>query len=69
MSEAHEEQHERLEREAADMQRHSDQLKEDIADVREDWRRKASDDAVPGARGDDSPAGADQDAREPWPDE
>ena len=68
MSEAHEEQHERLEREAAELERRSERLGDEIADVRQDWDAKKADDNVPGTPpskdGDD-----DQDAREPWPDE
>jgi hypothetical protein len=70
MSEAHEEQHERLEREAADLERRSEGLRDDIAAAKQDWEAKKADDSVPGAPvsegGDDD---GDQDAREPWPDE
>ena len=84
MSEAHEEQHARLEREAADLERKSDLLGEDISDAKQDWEAKKADHGVPGApspesglppeanyttRGDDPPDD-DGDARgEPWPDE
>ena len=61
----HEQAATRLEREAQDMQRHSDRLAAGIRDVREDWARKQADDRVPGAQGEPG----DQDAREPWPDE
>jgi hypothetical protein len=84
MSEAHEEQHERLEREAADLQRKSEQLGDEIADVKQDWEAKRRDESIAGAptpesglppeanyttRGDDPPDDGDQDARTPWPDE
>ena len=39
------------EREADDMERRSEQLGEQISDVREDWERKQLDDSVPGAVG------------------
>jgi hypothetical protein len=61
----HEDAAARLEREADDMQRHSDEVKQQIDDARSDWARKQADSAVPGAVGEP----ADQDAREPWPDE
>jgi hypothetical protein len=79
----HEEHAERLEAEAADMQAKSDQLAEEIGDVREDWEAKKADHGVPGApspegglppeanyttRGDDPPDDSDA-AEEPWPDE
>jgi hypothetical protein len=38
------------EREADDMEARSERLGEEIADVREDWERKKSDDSVPGAQ-------------------
>ena len=69
MSEAHEEQHERLEREAEDMQRKSEELGDDIAEARQDWEAKKADQGVPGtpvAEGGEDESG---DAREPWPDE
>jgi hypothetical protein len=50
MSEAHEQHHERLEREAADLQEQSERLGEDIADARSTWEAQKSDDAVPGAQ-------------------
>ena len=78
----HEEQAERLEREAAEMQERSDALGEDIDAVREDWETKQRDEHVPGAQtpegglppeanyttsGDQPPQ--DGDESEPWPDE
>jgi hypothetical protein len=50
MSEAHEQQHERLEREAADMQQQSERLGEDIADAKRHWEAQKSDEGVPGAQ-------------------
>jgi hypothetical protein len=71
MSEAHEQHHERLEREAADLQHKSEHLGEDIADAKQTWEAQRADEGVPGAQrpepGDDAPDGGD--AREPWPDE
>ena len=69
MSEAHEEQHERLEREAADLERRSDRLGDEIADVKQDWEAKRRDESIAGAPTPDEPDDADQDALEPWPDE
>jgi len=81
MSEAHEQQHERLEREAAHMQEHSNRLGEEISDVKRQWEAHKTDEGVPGAQspegglppeanyttsGDQPPS---DDAREPWPDE
>jgi hypothetical protein len=39
------------ERQVENMQEHSDRLKDDIEDVREDWERKQADEQVPGATG------------------
>jgi hypothetical protein len=47
----HEEQAKRLEREAEDMKRRSEQVGEDISEARDDWERKQGDHAVPGAVG------------------
>jgi len=70
MSEAHEEQHERLEREAADLQRKSDQLGDRISDVKQDWDAKRRDESIAGAATPEGEADGDQDPRdEPWPDE
>jgi hypothetical protein len=85
MSEAHEEQHERLEREAADLERRSERLGDEIAGAKQDWEAKRHDESVAGApapesglppeanyttSGDDPPDGdGAQEAREPWPDE
>jgi hypothetical protein len=49
MSESHEQAADRMEREADDMQHHSEQVGEDIADAREEWEAKKRDDKVPGA--------------------
>jgi hypothetical protein len=38
-----------LEREANELERRSDELDEEVQGVREDWKRKRSDPAVPGA--------------------
>ena len=70
MSEAHEEQHARLEREAEDLQRKSDQLGDQISDVKQDWEAKRHDDSVAGAPPPEGGGDDDQDPRdEPWPDE
>jgi hypothetical protein len=85
MSEAHEQHHERLEREARDLQEKSEHLGEDIADAKQSWEAQKRDEGVPGAQspegglppeanyttsGDDPPDDGDGDgAREPWPDE
>jgi hypothetical protein len=47
----HEKAAERMEREADDMERHSEQVGDDIAEAREDWERKQVDDKIPGAAG------------------
>ncbi len=85
MSEAHEQHHERLEREARDLQEKSEHLGEDIAHAKESWEAQKRDEGVPGAQspegglppeanyttsGDDPPDdGGGDAAREPWPDE
>jgi len=38
-----------LENEAAELQKQSEKLHGDVADVREDWERKRRDESVPGA--------------------
>jgi hypothetical protein len=48
----HEEQAERMERDADKMEEHSDQLGDRIEDVRKDWERKEQDVSVPGAQPD-----------------
>jgi hypothetical protein len=48
----HEQHSDRLQDEADDLQRRSQQLGDEIAEVREDWKRKQADDSVPGADGD-----------------
>jgi hypothetical protein len=58
-----------LERELDDMQRHSDQLKEDIAGARQDWEAKKADEQVPGTPPSEGGEDESGDAREPWPDE
>lgn len=78
----HEQAAERMERELKDMEHRSDEVQADIERAREDWARKQSDDAVPGAqspegglppeanyttRGEEPPD--DDSEREPWPDE
>lgn len=55
----HEEQADRMERVADDMEKQSEKLEQEIDDVREDWRSKQTSDAVPGAveeEGDDPAA-------------
>jgi len=37
------------EREADELARRSDKLKDDVADVRQDWQQKRASEAVPGA--------------------
>jgi hypothetical protein len=85
MSEAHEQHHERLEREARDLQEKSEHLGGDIADAKQSWEAQKRDEGVPGAQspegglppeanyttsGDDPPDdGGGDGAREPWPDE
>jgi hypothetical protein len=79
----HEQQADRLDDEAEEMQKRSEQLGDEISDVREDWERKKADDSVPGAQnpesglppeanvttqGDDPPD-SEAGEREPWPDE
>jgi hypothetical protein len=54
------------EREVEDLQEHSDQLGERIAEARKDWERKQRDDSVPGAVGE--PASEDE-LPPPEPDE
>jgi hypothetical protein len=49
MSEAHEQQHERLEREARELERRSERLGEDIADTKQTWEAHKADESVPGA--------------------
>lgn len=46
----HDEQADRLEREAAEMEEHSDRVGERIDATRRDWAAKEDDPAVPGAR-------------------
>jgi hypothetical protein len=80
----HQEQAGRLEREVEDMEERSERLGAEISDAREDWERKQSDEAVPGAAnpetglppeanyttsGDRPPQDGEAGEREPWPDE
>ena len=46
----HEEQHERAEQEADDLERRNDKLGDDIHRARQDWESKKSDVSVPGAQ-------------------
>ena len=64
----HEEQAERLEREAKDMEERSQRLGEEISEAREDWERKRNDEQVPGTPPAEREPEGDND-REPWPDE
>jgi hypothetical protein len=71
------------EREADELEERSEQLGEEIAEVRKDWERKKADDSVPGAQNPetglppeanvttqgDVPPDRPEDEREPWPDE
>jgi hypothetical protein len=50
---------EKPEREVEEMQKRSDRLEEDIADVRKDWESKKGDSSVPGAQPDDDSDGDD----------
>ena len=59
MTEGHQEQAARLEREVADMQEQSAKLESRIDDTRQDWERKKADDKVPGAGGDPQAAEGD----------
>jgi hypothetical protein len=83
MSEAHEQHHERLEREVADMQAHSERLGEEIRDAKHHWEAQKTDERVPGApspegglppeanytTSGDEPPDDGGGGREPWPDE
>jgi hypothetical protein len=40
------------EHDVEDMEQRSEQLEEEIEDVREDWERKKADSSIPGAAGD-----------------
>ena len=79
----HQEQAERLEREADEMQERSEHLGSDISDARENWEHSKADNNVPGAQNPetglppeanyttsgDRPPDNDGESREPWPDE
>ncbi len=54
----HSEQADRLEHEAADMERRSERLEQEISGLRDDWERKKRDPSVPGAAG--NPEAAEQ---------
>ena len=43
------------ERQVEDMEEHSERLKREIEDVREDWQRKQADEHVPGASAEPRP--------------
>jgi hypothetical protein len=67
----HQEQAKRLDDEADDLEQRSEELGDQISDVRENWEARRRDESVPGAP---APEGGDQDGetdpdREPWPDE
>lgn len=51
----HQDKADRLEDQASDLERESEQLGKEIDETRDDWERKKADDQVPGAGGD--PAG------------
>jgi len=59
MSEGHEQQADRLERELDDMAHESERVKDHIEDARTDWERKKADESVPGAGGDPQAAEGD----------
>jgi hypothetical protein len=63
----HERKADELERESADMQEQSERLGAEIEDTREDWRRKQSDDSVPGAVGEPGDEDEDEDDRDEPP--
>ena len=48
----HEQIHEQHEREADDLEREGQRLKEHIKEARDDWESKKTDDSVPGAKED-----------------
>jgi hypothetical protein len=79
----HQNQADRLEREADEMEQRSERLGDEISDVRDDWEQMRRDESVPGAKtpesglppeanyttsGDRPPDDGDPE-REPWPDE
>ena len=81
----HQEQADRLEAEADQLEKRNEDLGEDISDLKENWEAMRRDESVPGApapesglppeanyttRGDQPPQDSeDQDERAPWPDE
>ena len=52
----HEQHADRLAAEADDLQERSERLGQEISDTREDWERKQTDEAVPGAVGEPASA-------------
>ena len=80
----HQEQADRLEAEADQLEKRNADLGEDISDLKENWEAMRRDESVPGApspesglppeanvttSGDQPPQDDDQDERAPWPDE
>jgi hypothetical protein len=55
------------EQQADELQEHSEQVGDDIAEAREDWERKKADDRVPGAQG--APRESESELPPPEPDE
>ncbi len=55
------------EQQADELQEHSEQVGDDIAEAREDWERKKADDGVPGAQG--APRETESELPPPEPDE
>jgi len=51
MAEEHQEHAERLEDEAADLEKRSERLEQEIGEVKSDWENKQQDESVPGATG------------------
>ena len=52
----HDERGRELEREAARLEQHSDEVADDIGEARRDWENKLADSEVPGAQEDDTAA-------------
>ena len=48
--------HEQLDQEIEDLERHAKKVAADISDTREDWERKQADGSVPGAVGEPASA-------------
>jgi hypothetical protein len=55
------------EQQADELQEHSEQVGDDIAEARENWERKKADDRVPGAQG--APRESESELPPPEPDE